>query len=240
MIETELALATPDGTMPTFIVRPDRGGPFPVVFMFMDGLGMRDALRDLARRLATSGYYVLLPDLYYRDHVGEPISLAAPDAMAKIMKLVRSVTVERAMNDARTALAYAAGDAAARPGPIGVMGYCMGGRLSVAATQAMNDRVVAAVSIHPGFMDEALAEYVGSDLDAVKASIYVGAADNDPSFSDKTREALGAALAAHSIDFEIELHPGSVHGYFVPGERHEKPTAEKVWSRALALFARKL
>lgn len=240
MIENEIALATADGAMATFVVRPDRGGPFPVVVMFMDGLGMREALRDLARRLATSGYYVLLPDLYFREGVTEPIRLDAPDAMPRIMALVRSVTVPRAMSDAAACMAHAAQDPAARTGQVGVMGYCMGGRLAVVAAQALSDNVAAAVSIHPGFLDEALAQFVASDLDAIGAAIYVGAADNDPTFSDDQRDALGKALAAHGVDHEIELHRGAVHGYFVPGERYDKPVAERVWSRTLALFARTL
>lgn len=239
MIESEVALKTADGTMSTFVVHPDRGGPFPVVVMFMDGLGMREAMRDVARRLATSGYYVVLPNLYYRDGVTEPLTLDAPDAMDRIMALVRKVTVERAMADATVGLAHAAGDPAARAGTIGVMGFCMGGRLAVAATSALGDKVAAAVSIHPGFLDEAMTQFEASDLDGIRASIYVGAADNDPTFGDEMRNRLGATLTAHKIDHEIELHKGAVHGYFVP-PRHEKPTAERVWSRALVLLGRKL
>ncbi|MGE0386850.1 MAG: dienelactone hydrolase family protein [Gammaproteobacteria bacterium] len=236
MLEREISLDTGDGTMPAFVVHPDRGGPFPVVLMYMDGLGMREALHDLARRLATSGYYVLLPNLYYRDGVTEPIGLDTPDAMARIMALVRKVTPAGALRDSECCLRFAAGDPAARPGAAGVMGYCMGGRLAVVAAQALGARIGAAVSIHPGFLDDALPALLATDLRAIRGAVYVAAADNDPTFTDEQRTTLDRALRAAGAPFEIELHRGATHGYFVPGERLEKAHAERTWSRALALL----
>ena len=100
MLERTLKLDAPDGSMPVFVVHPERHGPHPVALVMMDGLGMREALRDQARRLASVGYYVMLPDLYYRSGPAEPIDRNAPDAMDRIMALVRSVTAEKAMAEA--------------------------------------------------------------------------------------------------------------------------------------------
>jgi carboxymethylenebutenolidase len=238
--ENTLALRAADGSMPVFVVHPERHGPHPVVLVMMDGLGMREALRDQARRLASVGYYVMLPDLYYRARLAEPIDRSAPDAMDRIMALVRSVTAEKAMAEAALCLDHAARDSAARGGPAGVMGYCMGGRLSVVAAQVLGSRVAAAAAIHPGFGNGWLESLLASDLSQISAEIYVGAADNDPTFTPEQRAQLHSALKSHSVTFEIELHKDALHGFGVPGERHQREHAERAWERIHALFRRRL
>jgi carboxymethylenebutenolidase len=226
--------------MPVFVVHPERHGPHPVVLVMMDGLGMREALRDQARRLASAGYYVMLPDLYYRAEPAAPIDRNAPDAMDRIMALVHSVTAEKAMAEAAACLDHAAQDPAARRGPAGVMGYCMGGRLAVVATQALGERVAAAAAIHPGFGSGWLESLLASDLGQISAEIYVGAADNDPTFTAEQRAQLHSALQSRSIRFEIELHTNGVHGFGVPGDRYQREPAERAWERIHALFRRRL
>lgn len=240
MIERELALETSDGIMPTFLVHPERHGPHPAVLMLMDGVGMREALRDQARRLASAGYFVMLPDLYYRAGSGEVLDPSRPADMTRIMELVRSVTPERAMSDAGRCLDHAARDPAARKAPAGVLGYCMGGRLAVVAAQALGPRIAAAAAIHPGFLDGALDALLRSDLKQISAEVYIGAADDDPTFTPEQRSRLQRALDAHSIRCEIELHRGGVHGFAVPGGRYQKPHAERAWERIHALFQRRL
>jgi carboxymethylenebutenolidase len=240
MLERTLSLQAPEGSMPTFVVHPERHGPHPIVLVMMDGLGMREALRDQARRLASAGYYVMLPDLYYRARLAEPIDRNAPDAMDRIMALVQSVTAEKAMAEAALCLDHAAHDPAARKGPAGVMGYCMGGRLSVVAAQAFGTRIAAAAAIHPGFGSGWLESLLASDLRQISAEIYVGAADNDPTFTAEQRAKLHSALHAHSATFEIELHKDGVHGFGVPGDRYQREHAERAWERIHALFRRRL
>ena len=240
MLERTLTLQTPDGRMPTFVVHPERDGPHPVVLLMMDGLGMREALRDQARRLASAGYYVMLPDLYYRAGLVEPIDRNAPDAMDRIMALVQSVTADKAMAEAALCLDLAARDPDARRGPVGVMGYCMGGRLAVVAAQALGQRVAAAAAIHPGFSNNWLESLLASDLRQISAEIYVGAADNDPTFTAEQRAQLHAALKAHSVNVELELHKDGIHGFGVPGDRHQREHAERAWERIHALFRRRL
>src|SRR5246127_2274351 len=130
MIEQTLDITTRAGAMETFVCRPERGGPFPPVFMLMDAPGIRDELRDMARRLATVGYYVLLPNLYYRagrDTIYGP-DVLEPGPERDRMRAVRTkMTIPPVMDDIAAMLAFVDQQAAAKHGPVGAHGYCMSG-----------------------------------------------------------------------------------------------------------------
>ena len=130
MIEQQIAIPTKDGHTATFIAHPERGGPFPVILFYMDAPAIREELRDMARRLATSGYYVMLPNLYYRSGVMELGALPAdPNApeRKRMFALMGSLTIPMIMDDTRALLTYAEGQAAANTKLIGTVGYCMSG-----------------------------------------------------------------------------------------------------------------
>src|SRR5271168_3432697 len=125
MIEETLDIVTPDGAMETFIVHPDHGAS-PPVLLLMDAPGIREELRDMARRLATVGYYVLLPNLYYRSNVeelGPYIGEAHTATRQKAMALMATIKIPMVMDDAGAIIAFAAGDSAASQGPMGCVGY---------------------------------------------------------------------------------------------------------------------
>ena len=131
MIEQIVDIATKDGAMETFIVHPDRNGPHPPVLMLMDAPGIREELYDMARRLATSGYYVLLPNLYYRagrDTKYGPDVLVKGSAEQARMRSVRTkMTIPPVMDDVAAMFAFIDTQPAAKPGPVGTHGYCMSG-----------------------------------------------------------------------------------------------------------------
>jgi carboxymethylenebutenolidase len=131
MIEQTLHIFTEDGAMETFTCCPERGGPFPVVLLLMDAPGIREELREMARRLGTVGYYVLLPNLYYRagrDTIFGPDVLEQGSAERERMRAVRTkMTIPPVMEDVAALLAFADGQRSARPGPAGAHGYCMSG-----------------------------------------------------------------------------------------------------------------
>src|SRR5580692_8647929 len=149
MHEQTLDIATKDGAMETFICHPDRG-PHPAVLLLMDAPGIREELRDMARRLGTVGYTVLLPNLYYRagrDTIYGPDVLTQGSAERDRMRAVRTkMTIPPVMHDIATLLAFVAQHAAVKPGPIGVHGYCMSGPYALAAAARYPDRVAAAAS----------------------------------------------------------------------------------------------
>ena len=147
MIEQTLDITTKSGAMETFVCRPERGGPFPPVFMLMDEPGIREELRDMARRLGTSGYYVMLPNLYYRSGAMElgPINPDPESPWRKRMfSLMSSLTIPLIMEDTKALLAYAETQKAANTKIVGTVGYCMSGRYAVNAATHFPDRVKAA------------------------------------------------------------------------------------------------
>src|ERR1700743_3058132 len=110
MIEQQLDIATKDGAMSTFICHPERGGPFPVILFLMDAPGMREELRDMARRFATVGYYVGLSNLYYRHGQGTVVDTSAltPDSpeRARMFAMMDSLTNALLMDDVQSLLAF--------------------------------------------------------------------------------------------------------------------------------------
>src|SRR3954447_23016496 len=148
MMEDTLDIATRDGAMETFICHPERGGPHPAVFLLMDAPGVREELRDMARRLGTAGYYLLVPNLYYRagrDTIFGPDVLTHGSAEHARMRAVRTrMTIPPVMKDIAAMLAFVDGQNAAMRGPVGVHGYCMSGPYALAAGARYPQRVAAA------------------------------------------------------------------------------------------------
>src|SRR5262249_43388406 len=125
MIDQQVEIPTKDGSTTTFITHPERGGPFPVIIFYMDAPAIREELRDMARRLGTSGYYVMLPNMYYRPGVME-IGPVPPDPNAperkRMYELMSSINIPLIMEDTRALLAYAEGQAAANTELVGTVG----------------------------------------------------------------------------------------------------------------------
>src|ERR1700722_4375035 len=151
MIEKQIDIETTDGRMGTFICHPEGHGPPPVVIFYMDAPGIREELRDMARRLATVGYYVLLPNLYYRENVAELgpfIGDAGAAVREKMMGLMAGLTISMVMDDTDALIAFADRDDAASRTRIGCVGYCMSGQYAINAAARHPDRVAAAASIY--------------------------------------------------------------------------------------------
>src|SRR5580692_4807233 len=119
MLERQIDIPTPHGDTTTFIVHPERGGPHPPILFFMDAPAIREELRDMARRLGTAGYYVMLPNLYYRAGVMELGSLAEPGMRERMFDLMNGLSIAMVMSDAKALIDFADADPAARPGTIG-------------------------------------------------------------------------------------------------------------------------
>src|SRR5215468_5692335 len=127
MIDQQIDIPTKDGHTTTFITHPERGGPFPVIIFYMDAPAIREELRDMARRLGTSGYYVMLPNMYYRAGVMELGALPAdPESpeRKRMFALMNSLSIPLVMEDTRVLLAFAQGQKAANTHIVGSVGYC--------------------------------------------------------------------------------------------------------------------
>ena len=243
MAERSATITTSDGEMDVFIAHPDgAGGPWPVIVQLMDGIGMRNELRDHARRTASWGYYVLAPDLYYRFGLKGPLDFSVPEEREKVMGAIRDLTRERAAADVEAALKLAQNDPYAREGRVGLYGFCMGGKLTLELAQALADRVAAGASIHPGNLVTDQASSPHRRLDAVSAELYFAIADNDANATPEQIAGLESELQAHGTKYQLEWHPGALHGFMMPSrpELFNEQAAERVWDRMEALFARTL
>jgi len=237
--EQQVAITTRDGQMSTFIVHPERDGPFPVVLFYMDAPGIREELRDMARRIAATGYYVMLPNLYYRAGVEEPAAIGAD--RDKIWSLMGSLRTPMVMDDTDALLAFADTQAAARKDVGGTVGYCMSGTYAINAAARHPDRLKAAASFYGVSLVTKRDDSPHLTARQVTGEIYVGAAEIDPFITLDEVRAFAEAMAAAGVRAEVEIHPGVHHGFAFPQrDAYDKPAAERHWERLHALFRRNL
>jgi carboxymethylenebutenolidase len=228
--------------MKTFITHPDGEGPFPAVVMYQNVGGLSDLMRDMARRGAAVGYYVAVPALYYRmgDVVIDPDS---KDEKVLAVRKAASAHVDNAnvMRDTRALIDFMNTDKCVRPGPMGCIGYCMGGRFAVLAAGTFPDRIRAAGAL---FGTRLITESGDSPhllLPKMQGELYCGFAENDPSVPLPLVEKFAGLLKSCSVKHQVEVHPGTVHGYAFPGRHaYHKQAAERSWERIFAMFHRQL
>ncbi len=244
MIEQQIELPTRDGRMGTFIVHPERHGPHPVVLFYMDAPGIREELRDMARRLASAGYCVMLPSMYYRHDVFElgPIPQDEDDpARKRMFELMFSLTIPLVMQDTEALLAFAAMQDAAGKGPVGAVGYCMSGRYAVSAAVHFPDRVKAAASIYGTHLMTDEPDSPHRTALTADAELYFACAEFDRWVPLETIDPLRQTLAAGGVKAEVELYPGAHHGFAFPKRPvYDRDAAERHWERLHALYRRRL
>lgn len=245
MIEQTVEIATKDGASTTFIVHPERGGPHPIVLFFMDAPAIREELRDMARRIAAVGYYVMLPNLYYRRGVMELADLPPlPDAeaRARMFDLMGSINIPKVMDDTDALLDFADRDPAASPGPAGAIGYCMSGQYAINAAARRPERITCAASIYGVQLVTDAPDSPHLAAQKTKAELYFACAEHDTYAPLEMVQALDASLTAEGVNAEVELYPGVHHGFAFAqrGTVYDKPAAERHWERLFALFARNL
>jgi len=239
MLEERLDLTTPDGTMPTFVVRPGHGGPHPVVLYLMDAPGIRPALLDMASRLASAGYYVLVPYLYYRGAEYRRWDVDDAD-MHRRSELMATVTPTSILTDAEALLAHAAADPAAADGPFGAVGFCMSGGLVLSLARAMPERMRAGASIHGAWLVRDTDDSPHLGLDAVAAELHLAWCADDPTAPEADRQAMVAALDAAGVTYTLDHHDDAEHGFAPAGPRYHRAASELHWERVHALLRRNL
>jgi carboxymethylenebutenolidase len=242
MIDQQIEIATKDGHTTTFITYPERGGPFPVIIFYMDAPAIREELRDMARRLGTAGYYVMLPNLYYRAGVMElgplPTDPEAPERK-RMFELMNSLNIAMVMEDTKALLAYAESQPAANTRIVGTVGYCMSGRYAINAATHFPDRVKAAASIYGTHLATDQADSPHLAATKTKAELYFSCAETDIYAPQEIIDKLKAAMkdTAH----EVEIYPGTHHGFAFPKRPvYDRDAAERHWERLLALYRRNL
>ncbi len=236
-----IEIATKDGTCPSYVYRPAGSGPWPTVLVFMDGLGIRPAMLEIGERLANHGYFVLLPDLFYRSGAYAPMDprtvFADPEQRKILMeKFFAQATPANIMADTRAFLDYLAAQPDAKAARIGTTGYCMGGLMSLTAAGTYPDRIAAAASYHGGRLATEAPDSPHRLAPNIKARIYIAGAIDDASFPDDMKERLEKALTDAAVDHRIETYPAK-HGWVLRDTPvYDAAAAERHWQTMLALF----
>ena len=245
MIEQTVDIPTKDGATSTFIAHPERAGPHPILLFLMDAPAIREVLRDWARRIATAGYYVMLPNLYYRSGVMELADLpppATPEAgRARMFELMGSLTIPLIMDDGDALLDFADRDPAASKGKIATLGYCMSGQYAISFAARYPNRVAAAASIYGVQLVTDKADSPHLAAQKAKAELYFACAETDHWAPLEMVQALDQSVKANNLNAEVELYPGVEHGFAFPQRpAYDKPAAERHWERLFALWRRRL
>ena len=241
----KITINTRDGACPAYVYRPDGKGPWPGVLIFMDGLGIRPAMLDIGERLATHGYFALLPDLYYRSGPYEPMNARTvftdPEQRKVLMdKFMSLATPANIMSDTKAFLDYLDAHRDVKKGGIGTTGYCMGGLMSLTAAGTYPDRIVAAASYHGGRLATDAPDSPHRLAPNMKARVYVAGAIEDQSFPDDMKERLEQALTDAGVAHTVETYPAK-HGWVLRDTPVYDPVAaERHWQTLVALFGAEL
>jgi carboxymethylenebutenolidase len=242
MAVSRLDVQTPDGVMDVYLHPPAGGAPSPTVIFFPDAAGVRPVMHEMAERLASTGYFVALPNVLYRAGDFAPFDVATvftdPPERERLMGIMKLADTTSVMRDTGALLDELATLPGARAETVGCMGYCMGGRMAFAAAGAYPTRVAAAASIHGGGL--ATEDPASPHLQAanIGGTLYFGVADNDPSCSLESQAQLTAALDKAKVTYQLELYPGKAHGFAVPDNAtFDEAAAEQHWQRVSSLFA---
>ena len=248
MREFEAEIATADGTLDAFVCHPEEGGPFPAVILYMDAPGIREELRDMARRIGTVGYFAVLPNLYYRTgregRYGFDLAGTRSDEgeRRKMFAVMNTLTNARVVADTGPMLEFVRGAEAAAPGPVGCVGYCMSGQFVVSAAAAY-PADFAAIAAYYGVgvvTDKADSPHLRAG--EIAGELYLGFASDDPYVPQDVLDRLPGILSAAGVEHRVEVYPDTEHGFAFPKRKavYRKAAAERHWERMFALFARRL
>jgi carboxymethylenebutenolidase len=241
-----LRIPTTDGQADAFAAFPDRGGRHPGVLLYTDAFGVRPVLEEMARELAEHGYYVLVPNTYYRHgpapvielpaHIGEDIR---PAIIARLMPLIQAHTTERVLRDADAYLRFLTAQPEAVAGPAAVIGYCMGAVSAMRTAAAHPDQVAAVAGFHPAFLVTDAPDSPHRLIPGLTAEVHLGLSEND--MSSAAIGELNQALDAAGIGYTCEIYPGTIHGFTMSDTDAYNPSAmRRHWDRLLPLLDRTL
>ncbi|MDE2976100.1 MAG: dienelactone hydrolase family protein [Acidobacteriota bacterium] len=240
--ESEIEITTPDGVCDSYFVHP-ASGAHPGVLIWPDAFGLRPAMRQMATRLAESGYSVLAVNQYYRTKKA-PIAEGTDFGALRetLMPLMRSLSPETNVTDARAFVGFLdEQDAVDSDRKMGTMGYCMGGPMTMRTAAALPDRIGAGASFHGGGL---VTDQPNSPHLLVKdmtAHYLFAIAENDDQRQPEAKDVLRETFEAAGLPAEIEVYEDAMHGWCPPDTPvYHEAQAERAWSRLLALFGRAL
>jgi carboxymethylenebutenolidase len=224
------------------VLRPSGEGHWPGVILYMDAFGIRDALLDMAGRLAAAGYVVAVPNLYYRSGAFAPFDAAQVAAGGverdRFKGMIASIGNAMVMRDTATVLRHLDADASVRPGAMAAVGYCMGGGYALCAAGTFPERIAVAAIFHAGSLATEKPDSAHLLADRIRARVYVGAAGIDATFDDAQRQRLESALTTAGVDYTLEVYDGAKHGFAVTGHLvYDRDASERHWATLEKLLA---
>lgn len=239
--ETDLEVTTPDGVADCYFVHPS-SGRHPAVIVWPDILGLRPAFRVMGRRLAQSGYSVLVVNPFYRDArspvVEEGASFGQPEVRNHVLPMARNLNAQTHFTDARAFVGFVDRQDAVDTGrKIGTTGYCMGGPMVMRTVAAVPDRLGAGATFHGGGLATDADDSPHLLIPDTTAQMLHCVAANDDETNPEAKNTLRDAYAAAGIPAEIEVYEGAMHGWCPPDSQvYHEAQAERAWSRLLVLF----
>jgi carboxymethylenebutenolidase len=245
---TTVDVTTQDGTADAYLAHPDGDGPFPAVLFHMDAFGLRPHLEKMADRLASNGYLVLVPNVFYRAGRAPVFELpefidpaARPGLFEQIGPMLRSLTPDALMRDADAYLRFLADSPLTADGPVGITGYCMGAGLALRTAGTYPDRVAAAAGFHGARLASEADDSPHLLADRVTAELYFAHADQDTAMPADQIERLEQALTDAGVKHRCEVYEGAHHGYTqADTAAYNAEAAERHWVALLDLFSRTL
>jgi len=238
-------IETLDGSVPCHTYHPPGEGPWPAVVYFMDGMGIRPTLLASAEKLAQLGYFVLVPDLFYRAGDYAPLDHATlqddPEEQARVMQMVELVVNEAIMRDLAAFLHFFEREPQAKSERIGVVGYCMGGPLALYSAAKFPEHVAVAASIHGANLATDRPDSPHLLAGQMRGELYVAAAEFDPYIIPGETERIDAALREAGANYLLETYAGCHHGFALVGAHgFDAEADERHRRKLLELFAKHL
>ena len=246
MPDKPVQVPTADGQADAFAAFPGDGGRHPGVLMYPDAFGVRPVLQQMARELAGHGYYVLVPNPYYRQgpapvtelpgHIGEEVR---PAVFARLLPLIQGHTTERALRDADAYVRFLAAQPEVSAGQVAVTGNCIGAVLAVRTAAACPGRVAAVAGFHPFFLVTGAPDSPHRLFPEITAQVHLGLAEGD--MTPESLSELRLALDGAGVDYTAEIYPGTVHGFTMSDTDAFSPSGlQRHWDRLLPLLGRTL
>ena len=239
--ESEVTVMTPDGTADCYFVHP-ASGTAPAVLVWPDIFGLRPAFRQMGKRLAETGYSVLVVNPFYRVKKAPTADAGAATPIPQLLPLAQALNETTQMTDAKAFVGWLDQQASvAKNRKVGTQGYCMGGPMAFRTAAAVPGRVGAVASFHGGGLVTDMSNSPHLQAAKTKAQLLIAIAANDDMRAPNEKDVLKATFAQANLPAEIEVYAGAAHGWCPPDSGvYNEPQAEKAWGRLLALYSKAL
>ncbi|HVO97847.1 MAG TPA: dienelactone hydrolase family protein [Bryobacteraceae bacterium] len=239
--ESDVTVPTPDGTADCYFVHPSSGTAAGVL-IWPDIFGLRPAFRQMGKRLAESGYSVLVVNPFYRVKKAPTAEAGSATPIPQLMPLAQGLNETTQMTDAKAFIGWLDRQpSVAKNRKIGTQGYCMGGPIAFRTSAAVPDRVGAVASFHGGGLVTNSPNSPHLQASKTKAQFLIAIASNDDARSPNEKDVLKETFSKANLPAEIEVYTDAAHGWCPPDSRvYNEPQAEKAWSRLLALYGKAL